>query len=474
MNFNWTLLLPECVAFIVLMFLLVGEISSNTFSKSFAGVASLVGAALVFVSVIPLAGITGSAFNGSFLVDNYSTFFKGFFAITFFGVLQMTREFSGQLSRPGEFYLILWSAFLGFFFLVSANDLLLLFISLEIIALSFYIMAAYLKKRLSSIEAGLKYLIIGSLASAMMIYGISLVFAAVGSTKLPDVRLFFAQHSANKMLILGFLLMISGIGFKIAAVPFHLWVPDVYEGAPTPTVAFLSIASKAAGFAILMRLLFMVFTAFDAERILLFGTLALMTLLYGNLGALGQTNIKRLFGYSSIGHAGYLLIGVAAGGHQGVTATLYYLMAYGVANLAAFLAITLAGVHLESDHLDSYRGLAKRAPVLTGVLFIALLSLAGVPPLAGFFGKFLVLLAAVRSDMGWLALIGALAVVIALYYYLMIIKRMFIDESTNEEKIKLSPLSQGLLVSLGLAIVVMGVWQAPFFHIAEQASLSLF
>ncbi len=471
---NLSLLFPEWVALGVLVALLAGEISHSDFSKKLSGPLALAGSVLVFLSLLPLAGKMGSAAGGMFILDPLSTFFKTFLTLTVFVVIAMSREFFQDLAKPGEFFLILWSSLFALFFLVSANDFLLLFIALEITTLSFYIMAAYLKRDLVSIEAGLKYLILGSLASAFLIYGISLLYVATGSTALPDVHAAFSADPHNRLILLGILFILSGLGFKVAAVPFQLWVPDVYEGAPTPVVAFLSVGSKAAGFALLLRVLFTVFVPFEFERRVLFAAFAAMTLLYGTLGALRQTNIKRLLGYSSIGHAGYLLMGIAVGREMGSSALLYYLMTYAAGNLAAFFAITIAGRALGNDRTESYRGLSRRAPFLAGTIFISLLSLAGIPPLAGFFGKFLILLAAVRDGFGWLALLGALGVAVSLYYYLSVVRVMYAEEPSHSEPITSSPLSKALLAFLVFAILLLGLWQTPFLGFADHAAKSLF
>jgi len=470
MNFNLALLFPEWIVLGILLVLLVGEMTGYSIARS-----ARVGAILVLLSILPFVGKIDTAFGGMFILDPIATFFKAFFALTFLVILQMSREFFlSPASKPGEFFLILWTSLLGLFFLVSANDMLLLFISLEIVTLSFYIMAAYMKHQLVSIEAGLKYFILGSLASAFFIYGISLIYLGTGSTAFPEIRDALAQQPANRLLLLGILMILAGVGFKVAAVPFQFWVPDVYEGAPTPVVAFLSVGSKAAGFAVLLRLLFTVFGVFDSQRLMLFSALAAMTLIYGNLGALVQTNIKRLFGYSSIGHAGYLLMGVAVGKEMGTSALLYYLIAYAVTTLAAFLVITVAGAKLGSDQISAYRGLAQKSPLLAGALFIALLSSAGVPPLAGFFGKFLILLAATKDHLEWLALLGALGVAVSLYYYLSIVKVMYIEESSDEEKFSLSLSSKFFLFILSGGMIVVGIWQAPFLNFAQHTSRYLF
>ncbi len=469
-------LIPEAVVSAVLLILMVREILKSKNAKECSGWFAFFSTFAVLGAVIASAGKTGQAFNGSFIVDGFSTFLKGFFTLTAAAIIPMSRSFFEKrgVKKFGEFVLILWSSLAGLFFLASANDLLLMFITLEIFTLSLYVMAAALKKEMTSIESGIKYMILGSLASAFVIYGIALIYVAAGTTSLPGVREFFLANPHQKLMLLGILFIVGGLGFKIASVPFQLWVPDVYEGAPTPVTAYLGVASKTAGFALLIRLLFTCFTAFDGQRTWLFSALAALTLLYGNLGALPQTNIKRLFGYSSIGHAGYLMIGIAAGSITGVHAVLYYLIAYAFTNLCAFWVITLAGNALGSDRIESYRGLTKRSPLLAGALFTALLSLAGVPPLAGFFGKFLVLFAAVKAGLEWLVVLGVLGVAVSLYYYLSIVRVMYFTEPLEDSPIKVCPASKAILIVLIFGILAAGIWLAPFWALAETAAKSLF
>jgi NADH-quinone oxidoreductase subunit N len=270
------------------------------------------------------------------------------------------------------------------------------------------------------------------------------------------------------------LLIFSGIRFKVASVTFHLWVPDVYEGAPLPTVAFLSVASKAAGFLLLIRLLTSVFTAYHMESRYLFGGLAGMTIVYGSFGALAQTNLKRLLGYSSIGHAGYLLIGIASGNAMGFSAVLYYLMTFAVSNLVVFITAGLAASQTRNYQLDTFRGLAVRSPFLGMCLFVSVLSLAGVPPTAGFFGKFLILLAAVKSGSGWLALLGTLAVTVSLYYYLNLIRIAYAEEPSSETPLHVSGTFKLLLSMLLGGIVILGLFPYPLLSWTERIAYSLF
>lgn len=474
---NFSLLLPELTAALVLIILLVKELFTTkpASPQNASWFTAIGGVGLTLAALFFMYGKNGAGFNGTFVVDPLALFFKTFFLGIVFVVLFISREFfKGRSESASEFLMILWTSLLGLFFLSSTNDFLLMFVALETFTLSLYILAAYLKRDLTSIEAGLKYLVIGSLASAFMIFGVGLIFVATGSTSFLVLHDAFIADPSNPLILLGALLVIAGLGFKIASVPFQLWAPDVYEGAPTPVVAFLSTASKSAGFLLLLRVLFTAFQALDAKRTLLFSALAAMTMLYGNLGALAQSNIKRLFGFSSISHAGYLMIGLAVGQEMGATSILYYLLAYAMANLTAFFVITAAGRQIGSERIQTYAGLGKRAPFLAGAMFLALLSLAGVPPLGGFFGKFMILLTAVKGGLSGLALLGCILVAVSLYYYLNIVRVMYFDTAADETPITVPNSCKAILIVLSAGIIISGLYQAPFFAVVFEAAKSLF
>jgi NADH-quinone oxidoreductase subunit N len=413
-----------------------------------------------------------------FITDSFAVFFKLLFLGAAGWVFLVKRETPSE--KISEFRLILWSALLGMFFLVSARNFLLFFIALEILTLSLYVLASYsnvgaiYESPLRPIEAGLKYLVMGSLASAFLLYGISLIYASSGSLSFGNLGGAFGQKGNPLLFLAGALLVLSALGFKVAAVPFHVWVPDVYQGAPTPVVGFFSVASKAAGFAALLRILSEAFGRLADERQILFSVLAALTLLYGNLGALVQKDIKRLLGYSSIGHAGFLLMAVAASKPHGEPALLYYLIAYGATNLAAFLVVAMVERAEGSQAIEAFQGLSKRSPFLAAGMFVALLSLAGVPPLGGFFAKFYVLLATAKKEIFWLVILGAVNVAISLYYYLSVVRVMYFEKPKTEIPIAVSLPASLLLFGLIAAIVLVGVWQAPFFRITSQAAMSLF
>lgn len=478
---NLGLLLPEWILLGTLLLVVLAEVIQGQKPKEapalnlFSRIAYRVGALLALGALFTLRGKTEAAFGGMFITDAFAVFFKIFFILTLLAIIPMSRIFLKDHSlRPDEYFLILWTTLLGLFFLVSANDLLLMFIALEVVTLSFYIMTAYLKKDLFSIEAGIKYLILGSVASALMIYGISLVYLSTGTVSFGSIREVFAGGVAGPQLTLGVLFILSALAFKVGSVPFQLWVPDVYQGAPTPVTAFLSVGSKAAGVAVLLRVLFSVLPGWNEERILIFSTLAVMTMIYGHFGALRQDNIKRLFGYSGIAHAGYLLLGAASGTINGTAHILLYLIAYALANLAAFYVITICGRAFESDQISHYGGLARKSPFLAASLFIALISLAGVPPVGGFFGKFLILITALKSGMSAAVLIGLFGVVVSLYYYLGVVKVLYMDQPIYNEKIAMDSTSRNILMILTAATLLIGVAAEPLLNWVRIAASSLF
>ncbi|MCM8811597.1 MAG: NADH-quinone oxidoreductase subunit N [Candidatus Omnitrophica bacterium] len=440
-------------------------------------------AAIGLLPVLPLLCMqrqldTLELLHGMYRIDSAALLFKGIFIITSLLVILMTREISktpaAAQQAHGEFYLLILSATLGMMFVASAADFLMLFIALELITISFYVMTAYLKTDLRSLEAGIKYLILGSIASACFLYGVAFVYGSSGSIRFVEIRQFLQETPFSAGCLFGLFLILGGILFKTAGVPFQLWTPDVYEGAPTSVTAFLSVGSKSAGFLVALRVFHELFISSSADWAPVLVWVAGLTILYGNLGAIPQKNIKRLLGYSSIGHAGYLLIGLACPSSLGSTAMVFYLAGYLVTNLAVFLVVTVFSSHTGSDEIKNYAGLSKRSPLLAMVMFIALLSLAGVPPLAGFIGKFMLLLGALSQGHLTLAIIGAVAVVISLYYYLIVVKVMYVDRAEDSSPVPVSlPMRLALLFCL-LGILGIGIWQEPFLSLSFAAVKGLF
>ena len=469
---SWSILSVELAACAWILMLLVADILTPTAHERSLWVLALGGVA-VCAGLLLSQRPTSETFQQMFVADSFAGYFKGLFLLTTGLVIFMTRATQRQLpANLGALYLLLFTALLGMLVLASINDLLMLFLGLELLTFSLYIMAAYFKTDARSVEAGMKYLILGSVSSGFLVFGIALLYGFAGSTSFPTIRTAIASGPVPLTAQAGLLLILAGLGFKVAMVPFHLWVPDVYEGAPTPVVALLSVGSKMAGIVAMMRVLYGVFLPMQETWTNLLAVLSAATMLYGNLAAIPQTNIKRLLGYSSIGHAGYVLMGLSTGSSSGVHAVGYYVLAYLLGNLTVFLVVVVAADALGSDALDDYTGLSKRSGWLAAALFIGLLSLAGVPPLAGFAGKFFVLLATVESHRLWLVAIGAVNVAISLYYYLLVVKRMYLEAPRSASPIRVAPLTSAVLAFLVLGILVVGIFQEPFLrHIAAALRL---
>jgi len=417
-------------------------------------------------------------FHGMVRLDTFALFFKRLFLLALTMVLVMAADFSERLeSGVAEFYALLMFCGAGMLILASVNDFILLFVALELVTITFYVLASYLRREMPSLEAGTKYLILGALSSGFTLYGIAFVFGTMGTTNFDKLssQLSALSGPPTAAFTLGMLLVLTGLGFKIASVPFQIWVPDVYQGAPTPVTAFLAVGSKAAGFALLLRVLFAGLLPVQGTWITVVLVLAAATLLYGNLGAIPQRNIKRLLGYSSIGHAGYMLMGIAAVNALGVGAVLFYLGQYAFTVLCAFLAIVAITNATGSDEIPSFSGVGKRSPILGLALFLAMMSLAGVPPLSGFFGKFQLFAAVIaRAQTDWhyyvLAGIGAAAVVISLYFYLGVGKAIYLQEAEDTAPIAVSkPLRAALYVCM-TAMIGFGIFQRPLVDAAIKAA----
>ncbi len=376
----------------------------------------------------------------------------------------------------GEYYALLVVATLGMSLMASSADLIMLFLAIEMTSIPLYILAGFMKGDDKSTEAGLKYFLFGALTSAVMLYGFSLLYGFSGDTNIYRLSEAMRAGAVSPWMIGGMaVLVLVGFSFKISAVPFQFWAPDVYEGAPTPITAFISTASKAAGFAVLLRFMLAVFPAIEAEWVTLVAIIATVTMTVGNLLALPQTNIKRLLAYSSIAHAGYAMIGLVALSSFGTASVIFYLIGYVVTNIAAFAVVILFARSAGSDEIVDYAGMSRRSPGLALVLLVALLSLGGMPPLAGFVAKFYVFAAAVESGWIWLAFVGVLNAIIGLYYYMTILKVVYLYRSEDEDKPIAIPRSYALvLVICVIAILAIGTLSAPWLDWSVNSALSLF
>ena len=439
--------------------------------KRFLGYAAAAVLAMLLITNLGHCA-TGTAFNGMFVVDGLAIFFKRFFLIAAILVLFMSAEFADCIAAGiSEYYSLIVFALSGMLFAASANNFAMLFVSIELITVTFYVLTSFQRGRLVSLEAGVKYLILGALSSAFMVYGIALVWGTTGKLNFNELAAVAAQFADNKIFLMGVVLVLAGLGFKIAAVPFQIWAPDVYQGAPTPTTAFLAVGSKAAGFVLLLRFLFTAIpdvTAHWADALIIISGI---TILYGNLCAIPQRNLKRLLGYSSIAHAGYLLLGVAAMAGNihnlsaGGSAILYYLAGYLFAVLGAFTVIALVMRHLDSEDISGLAGLNQRSPLLATTMTLAMVSLAGIPPMAGFFGKFLLLKAVIEqgaTNPGYycLAFTALAGVVISLYYYFGVIRAIYWSKNAPAD---LSPILLSGPAKVAIAICIAGMFWIGLF-----------
>ncbi|MHB8523778.1 MAG: NADH-quinone oxidoreductase subunit N [Limisphaerales bacterium] len=415
------------------------------------------------------------AFGQSYVLDGLAMFFKRLFLLAAIIVLLMSVEFADRIEGGiSEFYALIVFALAGMMFAASANDLVLLFVSLELITVTFYVLNSFQRSRRQSLEAGVKYLILGALSSAFLVYGIALVYGTANTMDFATLATQAKGLAAKPLFLLGLLLIIAGLTFKIAAFPFQFWAPDVYQGSPTPATAFLAVGSKAAGFVLLLRLLFSAVPDVTLHWARLLMALSAITILYGNLCAIPQRNLKRLLGYSSIASAGYLLLGIAALNQAGASAILYYLSGYLFTVLAAFTVICLVMRKTDAEDITALAGLNQRSPLLAATMTLAMVSLAGIPPLAGFFGKFLLLRAMLEQGGYWLVAVAIVGVVISLYYYLGVIRAIYWSKAPAD----LSPIeiSRPLRVSLYGCIAGMfylGVFPSAVLRVASQAVKTL-
>ena len=471
---NLHLLWPEFLitglAFVVLTldFLLPRERKNVLAAVSIVGLA----AAAVF-SVLYLGNEDDTPlYEGIFLVDRFSLVFK----VVFLGlgvliVLASVDFVKKYLHHPGEYYGIILFSILGMMLMAASAELLTAYISLELLSFSLYILVSMARDDPKSNEAGVKYILLGAFASALLLYGISLVYGALGTTTFAGIgQAMGSGLDTSPNLLLGVVLIMAGLGFKVAAVPFHMWTPDIYEGAPLPVTAYLAVGSKAAAFALILRLFATAFMQSIEEWQLVIAAIAAVTMTLGNVVALTQSNIKRLLAYSSIGQVGYLLVGVAALSTAASNAVILHLVGYGLANLAAFVAVIAFYNVTGKDEVSDFAGLADRNPFIAMALTVALFSLAGLPFFAGFITKFYLFVAAAEEDMLWLAGVAIVNSFISLYYYLTIIKQMYMQPAEDRGPVRLSLPTGGLLAILVVGTIAVGVYPSPLVDIIETAT----
>ncbi len=483
---NTGTILPELIVIVTILVILAGDlIVGRTASSRWVPYAAI-GGCLAAVAALALQWDTSNpiAFFGEFNSDDLSIVFRGIIVLSAAVTVPMSIRYVEQSGTAlAEFLGILLTATLGGMFLAGANELVTIFVSLETLSISSYLLTGYMKRDPRSNEAALKYLLIGAASSAIFLYGISLLYGlSGGETRLSAIASNLATDTSDSSigLVIALVFVIAGIAFKIAAVPFHQWTPDVYEGSPTPVVAFLSVGSKAAGFALAIRLLVSTFPLVADEWRFVFTALAILSMVLGNVVALAQTSMKRMLAYSSIGQAGFMMIGLVIGTDAGYASMIFYLMVYLFMNLGGFTCVILFSLRTGTDQISEYAGLYQKDPLLTLCLCLCLLSLGGIPPLAGFFGKLYIFWAGWQAGAYNLVLIGLITSVISIYYYIRVVKMMVVKEPQEmSESIKNYPAlrwdlpgMRPLQVSLVIAVVatsLAGVLSNPLFTLANDS-----
>src|SRR5512139_432424 len=473
------LIAPEIVitifGFLVLM---VDVFSPKKERKGYLGVISLIGILIAFFYTLPLMGSASSGFEGMFTADGYALFFKiTFMIIAFLTVLISMEYIQREGIAFGEYYALILFATLGMMLMAAGTHFIIIFLGLETMSISIYVLAGMVREDKRSAEAALKYFILGAFATGFLLYGIALIYGATGSLHLKDIASYIASKNLlrSPMLLMSLVFLTIGFGFKIASVPFHMWTPDVYEGAPTSITAFMATGVKAAAFSALVRVFFSALPAFRPDWTSIMWVISVATMTVGNIVAISQNNIKRMLAYSSIAHAGYILVAFVAGNDLGTSGILFYLMTYAFMNIGAFTVVILLGKKGEENTLISdYAGIGFKYPLLAASMTIFLLSMAGIPPLGGFMAKFYVFGAAVKSKFYWLVIIGVLNSAVSVYYYLRVTVLMYFRESEREiTGLQFSPASVLALILAVIGTLYMGIFPANVLSLAQRSIAGL-
>jgi NADH-quinone oxidoreductase subunit N len=465
-------LLPSLIVVASALAVLVLDLLPPRHSKAHLGTLTLAGLVAALLATVAVWGGRGRGFHDMIVLDNYALFFHVVIGYAAALMVLVSLDYVRRAgAESGEYYGLVLFATAGMMLLASANDLVVVFLAVELMSLSLYVLAGLRKPRREASEASMKYLLLGAFASAFLLYGIALLYGATGSTNFDRIAAAVAAAPRDPLFLLGFGLLLVGFGFKISSVPFHMWAPDVYQGAPISVAAFIATGSKAAAFAALLRFVVGSLRAAQPDATILLWGLAALTMTVGNVVAIAQSNLKRLLAYSSVAHAGYMLVGLAAGGPAGAGAVLFYLLAYTFTTAGAFAVLAL-GERAGEEAVDvrDYAGLARRHPGLALILSLFLLSLIGIPPLAGFVGKFYIFSAAVRAGYVWLAVLAVLNSAVAAFYYLRVIISMYMEEPEGEAALLAPSFASGLALTIAVVgVVLLGVMPAPFFDRAQDA-----
>ena len=467
-------LIPELTvlltALVVLMLDLVVKEDKKPMTLAAVSVAGLVAAAGLAMSLL---NERATIMADMFVIDSFGIVFKAAILIgAALSIMLAVGFLQRPHSHPGEYNFLILASTLGMMVMTGSSNLLLAFLGIQLTSIPLYILAGFKRNDAKSSEAALKYFLLGVLTAAVMLFGMSMIYGLTGTLHLPTIAARLASvKSDNPVLFLGMVFVISGFSFKIAAVPFHFWAPDVYEGAPTCVTSFIAAVPKIAGFAVLVRLVFTAFPALDIQWMGLLALMSVLTMVTGNIMALPQKNIKRMLAFSGIAHVGYALITLAVPSQNALGALVFYMLAYGAMTAGAFTVVTAVGRASTEHEISSFAGLGSRAPLLAAALMVFLLSMLGFPLTAGFTGKFLVFSAAIQKGYVWLALIGVINSVISLYYYFGVVRQMYLTPAQSDTPIKTSWLVW-IVIAVALTVtLVMGIYPEPFIHLTRSVSL---
>jgi len=438
--------------------------------KEVLAIFSIVGVAAVAYT---LAGSSGVTFGGMFISDGYSTFFKSIFLVNvILSVLISIKYIVIEKVNFGEYYSLILFSTVGMMIMASAGDLIVLYLGLELMALSTYVLAGFIRHNIKSNEAALKYFLLGAFSSAFLLYGVSIIYGLTGTTDIKAISLFISEKglAGNPSLLLSVMFFTVAFGFKIAAAPFHMWAPDVYEGAPTSVTAFMSVGPKAAGFAVLGRVFMVAFASITVDWAAILIPISILTMGVGNIVALSQTNIKRMLAYSSIAHAGYALLGIIAANNEGLASMMNYLMIYAFMNIGAFaVIIMLRSEGFKGEDITDYEGLAKTHPLASALMLIFMFSLTGIPPTAGFIGKLYIFMSAINAGYTWLVIVAVIFSAISAFFYLRIVMYMYMKEPKATVSLSTSPATSVALAVTVVAVLFIGVFPSVLVEFARAA-----
>jgi len=475
MTIDYALFIPEFIMAGAALLVIAIDLFLPRDRKQWLPWLSLAGIGTAMGSTFTVVGESEVLYGGLFYLDNFAIFFK-FFLMAIAGVMVVaSAEYVNRnLQSHGEFYGILLFSVLAMMVMVSAGEILTAYIALELFSFTLYVLAGYATHQRRSIEAGIKYILAGAFSSALLLYGVSLIYGSVGTTVFTEISTELSSVEDIPIAFLaGLVLVVVGLGFKVTAVPFHMWAPDVYEGAPTPVTAYLSTAAKAAAFALMLRMFASAFAPAIDEWRAIVAAMAVMTMLLGNLVAIAQVNIKRMLAYSSIGQAGYLLLGIVALTPLASNGLIFHLVGYSATNFAVFTAVIAYQNMTGHKMIDEYGGLGRSQPFLAFVISIAFFSLAGLPIFSGFATKFYLFTAVADEGLLWLVIVAATASLISLYYYLMVIKRMYLNEPADPTPLRLDISMRVILAGLIAAVVFLGIYPGPLLDLIEDATRAL-